>query len=336
MLTFQGARDYVGPMTPCDLIDSYDPAKGIRVAKYFYYYIPSLLIGARRFRPQVIIQATAGVDTAIMAFIAKRLGVLFVHRIASDGDVDERSGLLLKPYERLAYAYGLRNADAVICQNDFQFQVLRRRFPNKPLFKIHNPFSLLTAGASDTPRSGRRYVAWIGALREPKNLPLLYDIARSLPDISFRIAGKTGIKTDSETAAALNNLRGLRNVEFCGYLTRKQIAPFLSQAVLLLCTSDYEGFSNTFLESFSLGTPVVTREIVNPDQIISKNSLGMVAVSSEDLDSKVRQLWDLSESEFGAISGRCQTYLKENHSPESMVQKLLTALAPMVGGKAAI
>ena len=48
---------------------------------------------------------------------------------------------------------------------------------------------------------------------------------------------------------------------------------------MLLCTSDFEGFSNVFLEALAVGTPVVTRRHVDPDLIVLRHTLG---ASAED------------------------------------------------------
>ena len=41
----------------------------------------------------------------------------------------------------------------------------------------------------------------------------------------------------------------LPNIKFVGFIPRNEISSFLGDAYLLLNTSFYEGFSNTFLES---------------------------------------------------------------------------------------
>ena len=85
VLTWKGATDYIEKEVNFDLLDTYDPDRGVKVLKYFYYYIPSMLRTARKYNPDIIIQATACLNTGIMAFIASRIGVPFVYRVANVG-----------------------------------------------------------------------------------------------------------------------------------------------------------------------------------------------------------------------------------------------------------
>lgn len=103
LLTWKGALAHVGSGQQIKLIETYDPAHGVRVAKYFYSYIPKILAAARAYRPDIMIQGVCGVHTAIMAFVAGQLGIPFVHRVVNDKDVDERCKIGLRSYEWLAY-----------------------------------------------------------------------------------------------------------------------------------------------------------------------------------------------------------------------------------------
>jgi hypothetical protein len=89
-LAWKGALAHAGSGQQIKLIEAYDPAQGVRIAKYFYSYIPKVLAAARAYRPDIIIQGARGLGTAIRAFVADHLRIPFVHRVVSDEDVDER------------------------------------------------------------------------------------------------------------------------------------------------------------------------------------------------------------------------------------------------------
>ncbi|MFH1305122.1 MAG: glycosyltransferase [Candidatus Omnitrophota bacterium] len=62
----------------------------------------------------------------------------------------------------------------------------------------------------------------------------------------------------------------------------------ISGAKLLVSTAEFEGISNTFLQAWRRGIPVVS--FVDPDEIIAKNDLGIVVKSFEDLVTAVERL----------------------------------------------
>jgi glycosyltransferase involved in cell wall biosynthesis len=176
------------------------------------------------------------------------------------------------------------------------------------------------------PRCERGYVAWLAVFRPFKNLPLLSRLASSLPQMEFHVAGRSDGELDRATAEALDLLGRLPNVTMVGYIRPSLVPDFLSRAVMLLSTSNYEGFSNTFLESFSVGTPVASRSIVDPDGIIGRNSLGISAADEGELQRGIRSLWEMEPSQYEQIARRCQTYVEANHAPAAKAAELVGIL----------
>ena len=323
VLTWKGAIDYAGASSGYELVETYDKSRGIRKLRLFYYFIPSLVSAARSFGPDVIVQSCSGIDTAILAFVARRLGVPFVHRIACDTDTDGRYRLYLNGYERVAFRYGLRNADLVICQNEYQLFRIREAFPRKSARILHNAVPVSNAGELPRSRAERSYVAWVGVFKRQKNLGVLLRTAERCPNVEFRVAGTPPPKMDEETAGWLESLGKLQNVRLAGYLTRAELPAFLEGAVALLSTSDFEGFSNSFLEAFVAGTPVVARAAVDPDSIIARNALGFVARDEEELAPCIRRIWDLPETPFLKMAQACRSFVAERHAPTSKALELV-------------
>ncbi|WOH56075.1 glycosyltransferase family 4 protein [Bradyrhizobium sp. BWC-3-1] len=330
LLTWKGALAHVGSGQQITLIETYDPTQGLRVAKWFYSYIPKIFAAARAYHPDVMIQGASAVDSAIMAFVAGQLGIPFVHRIVNDVNVDERCKLDLRFDEWIAYSWARHRTAAFLCQNEYQRGKLSALFPNTPVHVLHNAVVVAEDAPAPLPRAERRYVAWLGVFRHQKNLPLLLRIAQELPAVKFRVAGMPERGADQATLDAVNGLCHLPNVELVGYVRRADVQQFLSESTMLLSTSDFEGFSNVFLEAFAVGTPVVTRRQVDPDSIIVRHSLGASAEHELALSKSVKAFWDMGENEYNAFAQRCQSYVKANHSPTVKARELVAALTPLV------
>jgi glycosyltransferase involved in cell wall biosynthesis len=326
VLTWEGANAYVGEQSVCELVETYDPKKGIRKLRLLYYFLPSILRGVRAFKPDVIVQSCSGFNTGVMALMARLYGVPFVHRIACDTDADGRYGLYLKGREQIGFRFGLKRSQLVVCQNDYQLASIKEQFPEKPVRIVRNMILRDDSGSANAPPK-RAYIAWLGVFRRQKNLPLLLRIARTLPEVNFRIGGMVPPKLDAETAEAIAGLKTLPNVEFAGYIRRERVPEFLKGATALLSTSDFEGFSNAFLEALQNGTPVVARKAIDPDSIIADNRLGLIAEDEAGLVEHVRAICRLDPAAYDQISQRCRAYVEAHHSQEKGVAALIGALS---------
>jgi len=146
-----------------------------------------------------------------------------------------------------------------------------------------------------------------------------------MPGIKFRIAGDVSRNLlDNDSLNAIKELENYENVQFSGYLKRSALSSFLSKAIVLLNTSHYEGFSLTYLDSFAVGTPIVTIKNNDPDDFIAQNNLGAVCDDFSDLDNALLKI--INHSDYYTLAKRCQKYVKENHSFERLSEQIIESL----------
>jgi glycosyltransferase involved in cell wall biosynthesis len=86
-----------------------------------------------------------------------------------------------------------------------------------------------------------------------------------------------------------------------------------------VCTSDYEGFPNIFLEAWSEGLPIVST--FDPDGLIAERGLG--AVADPHVDSLAARLAKLLESaeRWRAASAAARRYYLENHTVDRVMAR---------------
>ncbi len=333
VLSSQRAEERISTNTNTDtdidieIIYTYKVNKGISILRWFYYRIPVILKSVISSRPDVIVQECASLNTAIMAFVAKVLKIPFVYRVANDIDSDDRIKQRLSRFDKFLYSRAIKTANAIVCQNNYQLANFQQLFKSgKRICKIHNPIQL-NKETMVVPKSERKYISWIGVFQKQKNLPVLLEIANKMPSILFKVAGKkqTGL-SDKTTIDALEELRKCKNVQFVGYLQRDEIPPFLRNSLLLLNTSFYEGFSNTYLEAFSSGTPVVTTKFSNPDSLINQNNIGFVATTHSELCSCIKQILEMEPQEYLTTCLRARAYIEKNHNPKLLAKEFIKVI----------
>ncbi|MFW9928915.1 MAG: glycosyltransferase family 4 protein [Candidatus Thorarchaeota archaeon] len=324
VLTWKGAKNYINKDIDLDIIESFELKKGMPILKLLYYRFPFFLKAVKNYNPDIIIQEGASNLTFLSAITSKILNKTFVYRIASDKDVDERIDKIKKIFgwrSHILHKIALRYTDIFVSQNNYQHTVLKKKFPNKKVFTLYNPYIIKNSSVSNLKENERSFIAWIGNFRHEKNIPALVSITKSLPHINFKIAGKPLHNIDRVSEDAFKELEKIKNVELIGYLKRSEVVPFLSNAIALLNTSYLEGFSNTFLEAWAAGTPVITTQNVNPDNLITKYKLGVVANNYDDLPDIISKI---TNSGIGHdFSVRCREYVEKYHDPEVLANELI-------------
>jgi len=273
----------------------------------------SLRRALERLAPGVCVQRCLGLDTWAVARFAKASGTPFVYHWASDSDQVGPSDRP-SPLWRL-YAAARRRADLQVCQTARQA-------------RLAGPSAIVIPDLVDRTLAWRRAdgdeVLWVGRLAPAAKRPdLAVEVARALPHRRFRMVGPL-----SGDDAFQQRMRGLidgtPNLTWEGPLPRARMPEAYARARVLLNTSDYEGFPNTFTEAWACGVPVASLN-VDPDGDLASSGAGTCA------QGDLRRLATAVEAEFlrprsegqrAAIGRRLA-----RHEPAAVAQAWMSALA---------
>lgn len=333
ILTWKGANNYIQKEVEFDLIEAFSlskgssigiPSIGISKLRWFYHVYPKLYYAIKYYQPDIVFLICSGLITGVMAIFSKWLGIPFVNIVACDTDADGRYKDLLRYIEIKLYEYAIENAEQIIVQNNYQKKEIHKKWKDKKIALVHNPFFYENALPKIEPKNKRTYIAWIGRFQYQKNLPDLLNIIKETPNMEFRIAGTLSAKSSSSIKKTVEDIANCKNVKLLGYISRSGIIPFLANALVLLNTSHYEGFPNTFLESFAAGTPVVTNRI-DPDNIITNNEIGIVAQNCEEIPEKLNEM--LHKNDYNEMAERCRHYVLKNHNFITIAEKFMESIS---------
>ncbi len=251
--------------------------------------------------------------TGQVAFWCRRHGRRFVFSAAADSHCEARLPYMHSFRDRLLYRYGVGHADRVIVQTRKQQDMLRSSFGrDSAVLPMPCPGPFEDDYAYREPLGdGPPRVVWIGRIYELKRLDRLLDVAEVCPEVSFDVLGPPA---DTEYARSVClRARSLTNVVLHGPVSRGRISEFYRRAKVLCCTSDSEGFPNTFLEAWSHGLPVVST--FDPDNVIAERGVGVVATGVSGLVNGIRRLVRSQEC-WHEASQAARQYYKENHRVE--------------------
>jgi hypothetical protein len=153
------------------LVPMYDRAAGIRWLRWLYYRLPYTYNKIRSVKPDYLYVSIPGWSSALIAIICHLLKIKLIQRISNDNQLDKRFRRDHSALHQFFMNVGFRLSRHILCQNNFQLQVVTKKFPGKSAIKITNPINLKSY-ESCREFAERRYIAWVGLYRRQKNLKL--------------------------------------------------------------------------------------------------------------------------------------------------------------------
>ena len=288
---------------------------GVPGIRFFHPRWTSLVKAMRQADADLYYQNGAEYVTGQVGLFCRLTDRKFVFSAASDSDSDRTLPALPRLREKWLYRYGLRVADSVIVQTEYQKQAMWSGFG--VLSDVLPMPCKIPALERHTEESDEARIIWVGRIIRSKRLEMLLEIAERENDLRFDIVG--GADGEIEYAEMLRD-RAMRlpNVNWHGRVDHRDVLALYGRARLLLCTSELEGFPNTFLEAWGNGLPVVST--FDPDGIIGRKQLGVSASNLTDLVDGIRGLIDDYER-WQAASRRCRQYFAERHDSEPALQR---------------
>lgn len=132
-------------------------------------------------------------------------------------------------------------------------------------------------------------VLWIANIRPVKQIELFLSLAKmfsSHEHIEFHIIGRK----DEAPAGFDDRVNAIKGLTYLGELTTDEVLSALSNANVLVNTSLSEGFSNTFIQAWANGVPVLSLNS-DPNDWISEYDAGVFAKGHLDDLSKALQVY---------------------------------------------
>jgi len=299
---------------------AYAPAAGLPVLRFLHPRLSALWAALRRADADLYYQRGAGMLTGVVARFCRRHSRRFLFAAASDLDFDPALPLIRYGRDRALFRYGVRRADTVVAQSR------RQQLACRAVYGRDSSLVNSCHVAQDGPTAdGSGAVLWVGSIKPLKRPELFVELARSLPQLRFRMVGGgqgTACYAEIERAAA-----ALPNLELVGFVPHHQIEPYFSAARLLVSTSEWEGFPNTFLQAWSQAVPTVS--YFDTGSHIDGEPVVTVVASAAEMREQVARLAG-DDAAWRAAGQRCLACYRAAHTPAMALaayQQVIAALA---------
>lgn len=304
------------------------PHEGVPVLRFVHPRLTSLWSAMARVDADVYYHRSTASTTGFVAHFCQRYGKRSIYACASDVDFQPGKEEIAYARDRWLFQYGLRNVDRILVQNPTQLRLLRENYGREGLL-IPNCYRA-PAGA----RASRKgYVLWVGNLRTSKRPELLVEMARRLPQYRFVMVGgqDSSSRGDEAVRAVRAAAERLPNLDYRGFLPLADTERMFDGARLLVNTSRYEGFPNTFLQAWARGVPTVGF-VDTQSRDESGRPVYSVAADFDDAVACVDRLMrdDLA---WRDASLRVAGHFEERHSVDAVVQQFERELLALHGAR---
>lgn len=304
---------------------AYRQAAGLPVLRFIHPRWTGMWSALARADADVYYTSRAAMHVGLVALFCRRFGKRFVFRTASDADCDPSRLLVRFARDRWLYAYGLRRADAILVQSAAQARALARNYGMESRVAgmlVEKPAAAATRDID---------VLWVANIWRPKRPDRVLALADELPGLAIHMVGgpmpgEEAMFEDLGRAAAAKS-----NLSFHGRLSYWDTNGLYGRARTLVNTSDIEGFPNVYLQAWIMGVPVVT--LIDPDGVIVREGLGIVASSPAELADGVRHFLD-HPGEWQAASDRCRAFMIREYAEEKVLATYLDTFEKLMGASA--
>ncbi len=270
----------------------------------------------KKVRPRTVIAATPGPFGLLGAWWAKRRGatVIVGFHTHFSGVTDLYNNRFLRAFSRFYFNIAdkilFRYADLVLANSDAMVELARSLGAKR----VDVMGTLLPVDALGEPRSPIRpqleRVLFAGRLAVEKRVQLIADAAAELPEIRFVVAGDGPLKS-----AIAERAKALSNLEYIGWIARRELLEQMDLADVLVLPSYVESFGTVALEAMARQRlALVSNSCGIVDWPVLADSLYQIAEGQSVADA-LREIAALpAEARIGKAKAARDAALRLNHS----------------------
>ena len=284
-----------------------------------------LLHTLKALNPHTIYQHVGCAYTGVAAYYCKKHACNLVWHIASDIDVEPANFSLpahfsLHYLDKKILEYGLRNARFIVGQTQHQAKLIEKYY-HRELTDLVRNFHPLPSESLEKEKCVK--VLWIANVKKIKQPEIFLKLADDLSHLNVQFVMMGAAQGEASWRnKTISRMNSTPNIEYLGALPQDEVNALLAKSHILVNTSQYEGFSNTFIQAWMRRVPVISYN-VDPDQLLNETGLG--ACAGGDYQYLVKQLEELiiNETKRNQMGLKAQKYANEFHSNRN-VERLVS------------
>lgn len=299
----------------------------------FFFDAPFLWKKLKAICPDVIYQRMGTSHAGVGAYYARKYGCKMVLHIASDSDIvpfnmKKQINFVIHNFERKLFDYAIRNAHQLIAQTYEQKKLIKDHF-NRDTDAVIANFQPHPKEKIDKKLPVK--IVWVANFKVIKQPEIFIRVAEALHEQGVEaqsiMIGSPATLDDKcweDWQKSLEHrIDKIPALTYLGGKTTDEVEQVLAESQILVNTSQFEGFSNTFIQAWMRRVPVVSLNS-NPNGLLSDGRMGFISGNFEQLCKDVTRL--VHDHALRTQMGKeAQSYAFENFTMKN-VKKVMQVL----------
>ncbi|MBK8442083.1 MAG: glycosyltransferase family 4 protein [Sphingobacteriales bacterium] len=273
----------------------------------------------RQINAQVYIQRTLSPFSGIIAGYCRKNGKKMVFMVAHDAEADGTHPVFNKKTGGFMAKLVYRWAHLTIVQNEYEYDCLKKKYPNLPLAILKK--GLILPALSLRPPAQYDAV-WVGRCEAWKNPEIFLQLCAALPQYRFAMVCPPATDQVIYFEQVRQKAQSLHNLVFYERMENTAVVGLLQESRIFCLTSDLEGdWPMTVLEAAACGVAVFSYRL-NYAHLIDTYSGGRhfggnFEQMKNELSAALQNENDLKLMQEGA-----RTFVEQHHDISVQTQKL--------------
>ena len=281
---------------------------------YFLYY-RAITEKLTEIEPDIIYNRNLSAFAGIAAKYCSKANCKMIWHIANEPDVNyfrvsKIRTVAFDYLDKKIAEYGVKHAQYIIGQAKYQDELLHKNYDRRCDLVIGNWHPL---PKEPDIKSEPVKVVWIANIKPKKNPGLFVELSRHFigeNNVEFVMIGRPS--NGEFQRQFVTSVCEIDNLTYCGEQTMDEVNHILEQSDIFVNTSEYEGFANSFIQSWMRGVPVISLN-VDPDDLLKEKRLGLHSGTLDQLVEDTKLLIQNKELR-NEMGGNAKSYANSNHS----------------------
>lgn len=256
---------------------------------------------------------------------AQKHSIKHIHAFASDKCTDMHlfrgNKSLIGCIEAFYINKGLKLGERFIFQNSYQRDMMKSRFGKEGILVRQMTPYVDMSDKNKLEAKDKIRIVWIANLKPIKRPELFLELAHLLKEYATKIEMRMiGIPNTLYEDTVRSTEKECTYFKFVGFLKQEEVFELLEKSDILVNTSEYEGFSNTYVQAW-MRKCIVLATNSNPDNIITDKQIGYINPDIAQLAKQIEGLID-DRKKMSEMQERAYRYAAANHSIENNIKAI--------------